>query len=150
MKALSIHPYPVHLIVEGWKTIEVRTWTTNYRGDLLICSTAKKKRGTIPSHALCVAKIADIVPMKKEHCYDAMMNEKEFEKYKGNLYAWILEDVRLIKPIPIKGKLGLWEYDGEIEYIPQEEYVVPDDTTDEELEELNKKFIEKYWKDIMI
>lgn len=150
MKALSIHPYTTIMIVSGWKTIEVRTWTTDYRGDILICSTAKKIKDTIPSHALCVAKLSNIVPMKKEHCYDAMMDESEFNKYKGNLYAWMLEDVRLIKPIPIKGKLGLWNYDGEIEYIPKEEYIVPNDTTDEELEEINDRFIEKYWADITV
>lgn len=37
------------------------------------------------------------------------------------------------KPIPIKGKLSLWEYDGEVE--------VMDFGTDEEEEE----FVEKYW-----
>lgn len=37
MKALSIHPYYAIGIVTGDKTI-VRTWSTDYRGDILICS----------------------------------------------------------------------------------------------------------------
>ena len=41
VKALSIHPYYAQAIVTGLKTIEVRTWRTDYRGDIVICSTAK-------------------------------------------------------------------------------------------------------------
>lgn len=62
MKALSIHPVYAGLIWAGDKTIECRSWRTDYRGDLLICSTAKKIKDTIPGHALCVVTLADIVP----------------------------------------------------------------------------------------
>ena len=37
VKALSIYPEPVMDIFMGDKTIEYRTWQTDYRGDLLIC-----------------------------------------------------------------------------------------------------------------
>ena len=60
MKALSIHPEYGMEILNGTKTEEYRTWTTKYRGDLLICNSAKKTRGTVPGHALCVAKIIGI------------------------------------------------------------------------------------------
>ena len=99
MKALSIHPFYVDQILSGEKTIEYRTWFTHYRGDLLICATAKKKKGTISGHALCVVTLEDI----QQGLYN---------------YEWILSDIRYIKPIPLKGKLNLWNYDGEIEYLP--------------------------------
>ena len=54
MKALSIHPEYAMNIVKGLKTVEVRTWTTKYRGDLLICATTKKGKGLISGHALGV------------------------------------------------------------------------------------------------
>ncbi len=114
MKALSIHPLFVMQIYFGLKTIEVRSWKTDYRGDILICSTAKKFPDTIPSHALCVVTLKDIVLMKKKHCEDAMMDPQYY--HRGD-YAWILDDIRPIKPFPVKGKLHLWECDHEIEFI---------------------------------
>jgi len=114
MKALSIHPYFALEIFFLEKTVECRTWKTSYRGDILICSSAKKFKDTIPGHALCVVRLKDIVPMKKEHLEAALMYEDEYNR---NQYAWILDDVRVIKPFPVKGKLSLWECDHEIEYL---------------------------------
>ena len=134
MKALSIHPAYAMGIFAKEKTIEVRTWKTDYRGDLLICSTNKKIKDTIPGHALCVVKISDIVLLRPEHLYDALMTQKDVDSYEG-LYAWLLTDLRYIKPIPLKGKLGLWNYDGEIEYLKEPE-------TDEEDEIIYKQYYE--------
>lgn len=114
MKALSIHPYFALSIFFLEKTVECRTWKTNYRGDILICSTAKKYRDTIPGHALCVVTLKDIVPFTKKHLEAAQMFEEE---YLPNCYAWILDNVRCIKPFEVKGKLSLWECDHKIEYV---------------------------------
>ena len=118
MKALSIHPVPTMMIFAKTKTIEIRTWKTDYRGDLLIVSTAKKIKDTIPGHALCVVRLADVVPFEKKHCEAAGVDPRDFE---SGLFAWKLEDLRYIRPIPLKGKLGLWNYDGEIEYLEEPE-----------------------------
>ena len=114
MKALSIHPYFALQIFFLGKTVECRSWTTNYRGDILICSTAKKYKGTIPGHALCVVTLKDIFPMKPEHLKAACMYEEE---YNPNTYAWFLENVRVIEPFPVKGKLSLWECPDDIRYL---------------------------------
>lgn len=136
MKALSIHPYYASAIVTGEKTVECRTWKTNYRGDIVICSTAKKIKGTIPAHALAVVRLADVVPFQRKHLKPALMTPADYEP---NLYAWLLEDVRIIKPVPVKGKLSLWEYTGEIEYIKEPE-----------TEEEDAAQYEKYWKPITV
>ena len=133
MKALSIHPAYAGLIWAGEKTIECRSWRTDYRGDLLICSTAKKIKDTIPGHALCVVTLADIVPFQKKHLKAACMTSGDFMP---GLYAWILKDVRTIIPTPVKGRLSLWDYDGEIEYLPEPE-------TEEEDERQYHEFYEK-------
>ena len=114
MKALSIHPYFALQIFFLEKTVECRSWTTNYRGDILICSTAKKYKDTIPGHALCVATLKDILPMKPEHLKAACMYEEE---YNPNTYAWLLENIRVIEPFPVKGKLSLWECPKDIRYL---------------------------------
>lgn len=115
MKALSIHPYFAAGIFTGKKTIECRSWSTDYRGDILICSTAKKIKDTIPGHALCVVSLIDIRPFTKNDCEAAMMAKSDFQP---DHYAWIFDNVRLIRPIPLKGRLSLWNYDGDVEYLP--------------------------------
>ena len=146
MKALSIHPYYALAITEGRKTIECRTWNTSYRGDILIHATAKKWKHTIPSHALCVAELVNVRPFTRKDLDDALLTPYD---YSDGLFAWELDNIRYIKPIPLKGKLGLWEYNGDIEYIPEEEWVIPDTATDEEADEFSRKFVEKYWASIM-
>lgn len=143
MKALSIHPYYAMAIVEGQKTVECRTWSTDYRGDILICSTAKKEHGTIPGHALGVVKLIDVVPFKKKHLKDALMTNNE---YSPDCFAWILDDNRLINPIPVKGKLSLWNFDEEdkIQYIPYEEWV-----NNDQYHATDKWFIEN-WNPLMV
>lgn len=132
MKALSVHPVFAMKIFSKEKTIELRTWKTDYRGDLLICSTQKKQKDTIPGHALCVVTLADCVPFEKKDCEAAWLDPSN---YQPDLYAWKLENLRYIKPIPLKGKLGLWNYDGEIEYLQEPE-------TDEEDEKIYHEIYE--------
>ena len=39
-------------------------------------------------------------------------SEEPFGDFSLGPFAWLLEDVKpLIKPIPAKGQLGLWEFD---------------------------------------
>jgi hypothetical protein len=41
------------------------------------------------------------------------LHEREFGDYGRGRYAWILVDVKpLLKPIPAKGSLGLWNWEG--------------------------------------
>ena len=144
MKALTLHPYYAGMIFSGKKTIELRTWRTDYRGDILITSSAKKYSGTIPGHALCIVELYDICDMNKDLCADACVEWHEIKQAFG-LYAWKLRNVRIIKPIPIKGKLSLWNYtETEPEIIGTlEELLKLPDKEDHEL-------FEKYWKNLFI
>lgn len=56
MKALSIRSDYAADIMNGTKTEEYRSWSTKYRGDLLICNTAKKIRGFVPGYAFVLLK----------------------------------------------------------------------------------------------
>ena len=136
MKALSINPVYACSIWVGLKTVEVRTWKTDYRGELLICSTAKIIKDTIPGHALCVVDLVDVVSFTKDHLQAACMDKRDF---KPGLYAWLLDNVRIIRPIPLKGKLSLWEYDGEVEYLPEPES-----------EEEDEKMYHEIWEPLYI
>lgn len=144
MKALSIHPYFAMAIAEGAKSIECRTWKTDYRGDLLIVATNKKEVGTIPGHALCVVTLKDVRPFTKKDLDDAMMVK---EDYQDGLFAWELTYNRLIKPIPLKGRLSLWNYDGPVEYIPEDEWLATDD---EQANGEPGEWFYKYWEPLML
>ena len=132
MKALTILPPYALQIWAGTKTIEYRTWTRNYRGDLLICSSNKKFRNCVCGYALCVAELYDITPRMGE---DSDTHEPAFV----GEYEWHLRNVRPIKPIPLKGYVSLWNADVEdkLEFLPR----FPEDGVTEDVE---KAWIEKY------
>lgn len=143
MKALSIYPEFAMAIATGEKSIEVRTWSTDYRGPILICSTAKKVFGTIPSHALAVVDLVDVQPFRRDHLEDAMLGPSDYQR---GMYAWILDNNRLIKPIPVKGRLSLWNFadDDKIIYIPEAEWVDSPEYGD------NTDWYSKYWESLVI
>ena len=102
MKALSVKQPWANLIASGQKTIETRLWRTDYRGPLLICSS--KKPMIYPSGAaLCIADLIDCRRMLPSDEAAACC-----EIYDG-AYAWVLSNIRPIKPFPVKGQLGIFE-----------------------------------------
>ena len=134
MKAVSVRNPYAHFIMCGEKTVECRSWQTDYRGDILICSSANPKiKNTICGYALCVAKLDSIEPFNKEHLEAACLDEIP----DGKQYAWHLKDARIIKPFPVKGRLHLFDVDDSlIEVIDNESL------TDEEAQKLCEKYIE--------
>ena len=134
MKAISIRNPYAHFILCDEKIVECRSWQTDYRGDILICSSANPKvKDTICGYALCVARLDSIEPFKKEHLEAACMGDMP----EGKNYAWHLTNVRAIKPFAVKGKLNFFEVDDSlIEYLPE------GDLPDEEAEALYKKHYE--------
>ena len=144
MKALSLHPYYAYAIATGEKTIEVRSWRTDYRGEIVICSTQKKLFGTVPGCALAVVDLIDVVPLTRAHMQDAMLSPAD---YQPGLYAWILDNNRIIKPIPVKGKLSLWNFTetDKIEFIPECEWVAAPEYTD-----TNIDWFGKYWEEYAV
>lgn len=107
MKALSVYPVYAYHIAAGNKTVECRSWSTDYRGDILICSTkshAIYNNVNYPAgHALCVARLVDCVPFTKTHHKGSHLAEPPVGGY-----AWLLDDVRLVKPFKAKGQQRLF------------------------------------------
>lgn len=130
MKALTLKPDWAMLMFQGDKTVEFRTWKTNYRGDIVICSSAKKMRGCISGNALMVANLKEIVPFRKSHLEAAAMDTMPDQKG----FAWIFDNFRMLYPQPVKGKLGLFDVDIPIKY-------VPDELTEDEADEFIETFL---------
>ena len=102
MKALSVKQPYANYIASGKKTIETRTWNTKYRGYVIIVSSINPKIEPA-GKALAIAKIVDSRPMIKQD------EDKACCKIYPKAFSWILEDIRQIKPFPVKGKLGLYD-----------------------------------------
>jgi hypothetical protein len=104
IKALSVKQPWANLIASGSKTIETRTWPTDYRGDLLIVSS-KKPQIEPAGCGLAIVRLVDCRPMTEADERLALCS-----KYEG-AYSWILTDIRPIEPVPVKGALGLFQVD---------------------------------------
>lgn len=101
-KALSLKQPWANLVMQKKKTIETRKWDTNYRGDLVICSSQKPKIDPA-GYALCIAELCDVRPMKKAD------EKKACCKVYPRAHSWFLRNIRPINPpIPVKGQLGIF------------------------------------------
>ncbi len=137
MKTLSLLQPWATLVVMGVKQIETRSWSTAYRGPLLI-HASKGKAGEIFVHDATFKKyIADFKQLPFGYIIgkvtltdvirigtgtlsftnDEMMNkltmeEKAFGDYTAGRFAWILQDPVAFKtPLGARGSLTLWEFD---------------------------------------
>lgn len=136
MKALSVKEPWAIFIATGEKSVEVRTWKTDYRGRLLICASSRQDdsfekldaEGFPLGCAVCSAELTEIVPMTAAladaafPCDDNA--ECRDEDFKGS-YGWILKNPMICAPMfPIKGKLHLFEAEvpEDVKFIPSEEY----------------------------
>ena len=122
VKVLSIREPYASLIKLKIKTIETRSFKTNYRGELYIhASLSKSNVGdelsklVMPMYGkiICKCKLVDCFLMTKEYVKyvkDNMPMEYKCGLYKEGRYAWILEDIEEIDAIKAKGKLGIWSF----------------------------------------
>ncbi len=130
MKVLSLTEPCATLIKEKKKLIETRSWKTNYRGELYIHASKtkipKKWRENLEFMALvknaplnygkiiCKCKLGECIYMTEDYVNDIKKNHYEeylCGDYKEGRFAWILEDIEVIKPIDAKGHLGVWNYE---------------------------------------
>lgn len=135
MKVISIKEPFATLITSGKKRIETRRWKTNYRGELFIHASGKsiakelltndfivnliKDMNMNFGNIICKCKLVDCIYMDAEFLEKIKQNSTEYKlgKYKAGRYAWVLEDIEPINPIPAKGQLNIWNFDGNYELI---------------------------------
>lgn len=112
MKAISIrNPYAT-AILKGKKKYEYRTWSTNHRGDLLICSSANPKvKDMLSGYALCVVNIKDVHKVTIDNYKDYGISPYDRPRRDEVIYAWEITDVRAVEPFPVKGKLNFYYID---------------------------------------
>ncbi len=130
MKVLTLKEPFASLIGEGIKTIETRSWKTNYRGEIFIHASKSKIDSNDESVRVLLnamtgqlhyetiflkCNLVDCILIDKDFAYEAEQSNKLnylAGDYSEGRYAWVLEDVEYIPAITAKGKLGLWNYYG--------------------------------------
>ena len=115
MKAISLKQPWANLVACGYKTLETRTWSTGYRGDLLICSSAS---GEIEPTgcALAVVKLVDCREMEDGDAEAACILRYPEAK------VFVLEDIRLVRPFPVRGSLNIYDLE-----VSEEELIYEDE-----------------------
>jgi len=122
--------------VAGVKKIETRSWYTSYRGPLAI-HAAKRKPTThdllcfdrttlerdlsrvVDSGKVedlprgCVIGVCELLDCVPTESIREGISEVEFKygDYSDGRWAWLLDDVRQIEPIPVRGCQRLWNWD---------------------------------------
>jgi len=110
MKAISIRQPYAHLILEGLKRDEFRSWTTDYRGPLLIHAGQKideldgltrRQLAAIPDELDTggFLGIVDLVHIKDWFDVD----------YQATEYVWRFANPRRIVPVAANGRLRLFD-----------------------------------------
>jgi hypothetical protein len=118
MKTLTVQQPWAWAIVEGIKRIENRTWVTPYRGPLLIhAGKGRKWIGHPLAHDLCPE-----APPESELIFGYILGGVEIvdcvpvvqvvdDRFASGPFCWILANPwKLAHPVPLAGKLGLFDY----------------------------------------
>lgn len=111
------------------KRIEVRSRNTKFRGDILICSSAKPvdPRGRHLSGVTCgFVELYDVKPVAEftEDDWEATCIPEKDRPSKG--FGWLVRNPRRVVEMPIKGQLGIYFLivpKGDITIYPQHLYL---------------------------
>ena len=121
MKCLSVSQPYADLIVQGKKTIELRTWNTKFRGEFLIHAPFKIKKDACKRLGIDETKLRTGVIIGKAEIYDVKVYnsvselkadyKKHFatEEFLRHKYGFLLKKSKELRmPIPYKGSLGFF------------------------------------------
>ena len=121
MKCLSVSQPYADLIVQGKKTIELRTWNTKFRGEFLVHAPFKIKKDACKRLGVNETKLRTGVIIGKAEIYDVKVYnsvselkadyKKHFatEEFLRHKYGFLLKKPQELRmPIPYKGSLGFF------------------------------------------
>ncbi len=123
MKCLSISQPFADLIISSKKSIELRNWNTNFRGEFLIHSPIKIrtedcKRLKIGKNLVTGAIVgkAELYQVKKYDSNNEIKIDQKLhlssKKFQGRTFGFLLKNPKSLRiPIPWKGQLGFFNVD---------------------------------------
>ena len=123
MKCLSVSQPFADLIISGKKTIELRRWNTNFRGEFLIHAPLKirfedserLKMGRKFVTEAIIGKV-QIYDVKKYNSIKEIKSDQKFhfasKKFQNKTFGFMLKNPKPFRiPIPWKGQLGFFDVD---------------------------------------
>lgn len=127
MKALSFRQPWAELVLQGRKTLDLRTYLTHYRGPLAIYASqtvehdACRKHGLDPAAlatggVVGVVELVEVLPLSQAD-YDARRAEHlAGRSYREGMYGWVLRHPqRLPYLVPAEGRMSLFN----VELLPE-------------------------------
>lgn len=133
IRGLSLTQPWASLVALGHKTVETRSWRTQYRGRIAIHAAknfppaarafAAEERtiGRIPARLpiggiVCLVDLIDVLPaalvaLDMHDWHEKPGLERRFGDYSAGRYAWIFNRPRLVtlaEPVAVRGARGLW------------------------------------------
>lgn len=149
IKALSYTEPWATLMAVGKKTFETRSWGTSYRGPIVIhaaknfpeeCRRLCYEEPFLSAlsgvafnvgHVIAIGRLSACVRLDRrpvEGEVKTLMNgmvitftedELAFGNYAVGRFVWVHERVTPIRPVPVRGRLGLWTWDAPSEVVPR-------------------------------
>jgi hypothetical protein len=133
-KALTLHQPWATIIALGLKHVETRSWPTAYRGRLaihagrapldpgmtIVCAALAEAGLAVTVHQVEMARyplgaivafcdLVDCVPMTDETIREARLVERCVGDWQPGRFAWHLDNIVPVDPIPMRGAQGLWD-----------------------------------------
>lgn len=128
--ALSIRQPWAELIMSGKKTMELRSWTTDYRGLLFVHTGLKSNPELERAFGLAdlfkggylgSVVLGAVIPLDEDDWEFYRSKHLDLGDYQSGYYGWFLESPRrFTAPIPGAGKLGLYSPSADVEALLQE------------------------------
>jgi len=121
LKCLSVSQPFADLIILGKKTIELRKWNTNFRGEFLIhsplkirtdeCTRLKINKKFVTGAIIGKVELYDV---KKYNSLKEIKSDKKVhwssKEFQNKIYGFKLKNPKSFKiSIPLKGQLGLFD-----------------------------------------
>ena len=121
MKCLSVSQPFADLIISGKKTIELRKWNTNFRGEFLIhapikirvddCKRLKITKKLVTGVIVGKAEIYDV---KKYNSSKEVKKDQKFhfasKNFQDKTFGFMIKNAKPLRiPIPWKGQLGFFD-----------------------------------------
>lgn len=118
MRTIVLRQPWASLVLEGRKTIELRTWTTKHRGPVLIVAGKGVDNDAAREHgwrsgprgvAICIVDLVDVRIATTNDESDAGCRPDVTREF-----AWEIRNPRPVRQIPMLGRLGLYDVDVDV------------------------------------
>jgi hypothetical protein len=121
VRAITLWQPWASLVAQGAKTVETRSWSTDYRGPLAIHAARRRPRPDETTHLraltgaplplgaiIAVCELVDCVPTAARRSWG---QQARYGDFTPGRWAWILDRIEpLDEPVAAVGQQGFWNW----------------------------------------